>query len=65
MALLRPAAVLAQDEAPESALTIESKLLTTTAYVDRGYVVDDEHIHFQPDLTLTYTTEIGGVSVSP
>jgi hypothetical protein len=63
--LLLPGAVWAQDEAPESPLTIESKLLATTAYVDRGYVVDDNHIHFQPELTLTYTTEIGGISLSP
>jgi uncharacterized protein (TIGR02001 family) len=64
-ALLMSSPLLAQTEPAENPFTVEGLFIANSDYVDRGYVVDDDHIHFQPDLTLTYTTEIAGKSISP
>ncbi|WP_428937026.1 TorF family putative porin [Fontivita pretiosa] len=46
-------------------LSFSGVLTIPSSYVFRGYVIEEDHFLFQPELTITYTSELGGVEVAP
>ena len=52
-------------EEPEKALSIEATLTVPTAYMFRGYVVDDSDIQLQPDISVEYTLQVGQLTLRP
>lgn len=53
------------DADDDGGLSIEGTFFFPTSYVFRGYVIEEDHFLFQPDLTLSIDTEVGGFAVTP
>lgn len=58
-------AATTQEEAETSGLSLEAQVTVPTSYVFRGYVIEDDHFIVQPEVTATYETQVGDLSIAP
>jgi hypothetical protein len=63
-AAVEEAAAVQEDEAG-GGLSIDASLFVPTSYVFRGYVIEEDHCLWQPELILSYGTSIGDIDVTP
>lgn len=56
---------VASAEEASTGFSVEGAVMFPTSYVFRGYVIEEDHLLVQPELTLSYGMEVGDFVVTP
>src|SRR3954451_23994590 len=51
--------------AADKPLSVEAKVTFPTAYLFRGYVIEDSHFMVQPEATVSYAMSVGDLTITP